>query len=1805
MTVSYSGFMNGETLATSGVTGTPSLTTSATATSALGGYPIVAAPGTLAAVNYTFAFVNGTLTVTKATLTVSADNVTKAYGAANPALTVSYGGFVNGDTAASLTTPPTVSTPATLTSAVGTYPITVSGAVSANYTISYVPGMLTVNKAAVTVSADATARAWGGESGVHGVDSGFVNSETLATSGVTGAPSLTTTATPASAVGGYPIVAAPGTLAAANYSFTFVSGTLTVNKATLTVSADNVTKAYGAANPALTVSYGGFVNGDTAASLTAPPTVSTPATLTSAVGTYPITASGAVSANYAISYVAGTLTVTKASVTVTAADETKAYGAANPALTVSYSGFVNGETLATSGVTGAPSLTTPATPTSAVGGYPIVAAPGTLAAANYSFTFVSGTLTVNKATLTVSADNVTKAYGAANPALTVSYGGFVNGDTAASLTAPPTVSTPATLTSAVGTYPITASGAVSANYAISYVAGTLTVTKASVTVTAADETKAYGAANPALTVSYSGFVNGETLATSGISGGPSLTTTATATSAVGGYPIVAAPGTLAAANYSFTFVSGTLTVNKATLTVSADNVTKAYGAANPALTVSYGGFVNGDTAASLTTPPTVSTTATPTSAVGTYPITVSGAVSANYTISYVPGMLTVNKAAVTVSADATARAYGAANPAFTASYSGFVNGETLATSGVTGAPSLTTPATPTSAVGGYPIVAALGTLAAANYSFTFVSGTLTVNKATLTVSADNVTKAYGAANPALTVSYGGFVNGDTAASLTAPPTVSTPATLTSAVGTYPITASGAVSANYAISYVAGTLTVTKASVTVTAADETKAYGAANPALTVSYSGFVNGETLATSGISGGPSLTTTATATSAVGGYPIVAAPGTLAAANYSFTFVSGTLTVNKATLTVSADNVTKAYGAANPALTVSYGGFVNGDTAASLTTPPTVSTTATPTSAVGTYPITVSGAVSANYTIGYVSGTLTVTPAVLTVTAANETKAYGAALPTLTVSYSGFANGDTAASLTTPPTVSTTATPTSAVGTYPITASGAVSANYAISYVAGTLTITKASVTVTAADETKAYGAALPTLTVSYSGFVNGDTVASLTTPPTVSTTATPTSAVGTYPITASGAVSANYTISYLSGTLTVAPAALTVTAANETKAYGGANPALTVSYSGFVNGDTVASLTTAPTVSTPATAASAVGTYPITASGAVSANYTISYVSGTLTVTPAVLTVTAANETKAYGAANPALTVSYSGFVNGDTAASLTTAPTVSTPATAASAVGTYPITASGAVSANYTISYVSGTLTVTPAMLTVTVANQTKAYGAALPTLTVNYSGFANGDTAASLTTPPTISTTATIASAVGTYPITASGAVSANYAISYVAGTLSITKASVTVTADNQAKPYGAANPTLTVSYSGFANGDTAASLTTAPTVSTPATAASAVGTYPITASGAVSANYAISYMAGTLTVTKASLTVTAADETKAYGAALPTLTVSYSGFANGDTAASLTTAPTVSTPATAASAVGTYPITASGAVSANYTMSYVAGTLTVTPAMLTVTVANQTKAYGAALPTLTVSYSGFVNGDTVASLTTAPTVSTPATTASAVGTYPITASGAVSANYTISYVAGTLTITKASVTVTADNQVKPYGAANPALTVSYSGFVNGDTVASLTTAPTVSTPATAASAVGTYPITASGAVSGNYTIGYVSGTLTVTPAVLTVTAANETKAYGAANPALTVSYSGFVNGDTAASLTSAPTVSTPATAASAVGTYPITASGAVSANYTISYVSGTLTVTPAVLTVTATTRRRPTARRIRR
>jgi hypothetical protein len=202
--------------------------------------------------------------------------------------------------------------------------------------------------------------------------------------------------------------------------------------------------------------------------------------------------------------------------------------------------------------------------------------------------------------------------------------------------------------------------------------------------------------------------------------------------------------------------------------------------------------------------------------------------------------------------------------------------------------------------------------------------------------------------------------------------------------------------------------------------------------------------------------------------------------------------------------------------------------------------------------------------------------------------------------------------------------------------------------------TVTPPPLVITASSGTLTYGGPVPTITPSYSGFVNGDTPATaLTTPPTCGTTATSASPVGTYPSTCSGAVAPNYTITYVPGTVNVLPAPLTITASSGSMTTGGKVPAITPIYGGFVNGETAATaLAVPPTCGTTATSASPVGTYPSTCSGAVASNYAISYFPGQVTVTASPPTAPASGSQTGAGAAAPS-------------SAGPPTAPTSGTPA------------------------------------------------------------------------------------------------------------------------------------------------------------------------------------------------------------------------------------------------------------------------------------------------------------------------------------------------------------------------------------------------------------------------------------------------------------------------------------------------------------------------------------------------------------
>lgn len=261
----------------------------------------------------------------------------------------------------------------------------------------------------------------------------------------------------------------------------------------------------------------------------------------------------------------------------------------------------------------------------------------------------------------------------------------------------------------------------------------------------------------------------------------------------------------------------------------------------------------------------------------------------------------------------------------------------------------------------------------------------------------------------------------------------------------------------------------------------------------------------------------------------------------YPAASVTRTLTVNKAALTVKADDKSRFEGLANPPLTITYTGFVLGETAAVLLTAPTISTTATIASPPGAYVITVSGATAANYTITHTNGTLTVVPK------QNQTITFNA-LPTKTYGNADFAAGATSTNNTIPitytssnPAVATivgTNIHITGAGTSTITASQAGNDGYfPATSVSRTLTVNKANLTIRVLDTVKITGQVNPAFTITYTGFVLGETVANLTTAPVATTTAITNSSPGYYPITLSGATSSNYNIIYTNGRLTVLP--------------------------------------------------------------------------------------------------------------------------------------------------------------------------------------------------------------------------------------------------------------------------------------------------------------------------------------------------------------------------------------------------------------------------------------------------------------------------------------------------------------------------------------------------------------------------------------------------------------------------------------------------------------------------------------------
>ena len=671
---------------------------------------------------------------------------------------------------------------------------------------------------------------------------------------------------------------------------------------------------------------------------------------------------------------------------------------------------------------------------------------------------------------------------------------------------------------------------------------------------------------------------------------------------------------------------------------------------------------------------------------------------------------------------------------------------------------------------------------AANYSSVEKTTTLTVEKATPGITWENPAAiTYGtpvgdAQLNAAAISYNGTtIAGDLSYTINGSPLMAGKI-LASGSYTLKVTFTPSSESSYIGAEKTVTLTVAKAPLTATASDRTMVKGEAIPALGVTYDGFVNGDTEAV--LDTKPTATTIATTTSNAGTYDIVAANGS--DGNYELAYVKGKLTINKITPTITWSepatitygtpvsdvqlNATVLHNGAKVAGTLSYNNNSNTLKAGDILAAGDhiLKVTFTPTDAV-------------NYSSVEKTVSLTVAKALLTVTASSHNIVKGEVIPTPSVSYSGFVNGEDEAVVDAKPTVSTAATSTSNAGTYDIVAVNGADNNYDFTYVKGTLTISKITPTISWANPaTITYGTKLGNAQLSATADAEGTftytpaegTLLNAGQGQALSVTFTPTDRVNYNEITKTVAI-------------TVAKAPLTVTASSHTITKGENIPALGVTYKGFVNGEDESVLDTKPTATTSATATSPVGEYATIAADGIDGNYSFTYVDGKLTILDKrIPTITWAEPNGiTYGTplsdAQLNATASYSGAA---VAGSFTYAPAAGT--TLAAGKHDLKVTFTPTDGDHYVSVEKAVSITIAKAPLTTTANSYSIREGEAIPALGVTYKGFVNGDTEAVLDTKPTATTTATATSPTGVYDITVAGGADDSYEFAYVAGKLTI-------------------------------------------------------------------------------------------------------------------------------------------------------------------------------------------------------------------------------------------------------------------------------------------------------------------------------------------------------------------------------------------------------------------------------------------
>ena len=924
--------------------------------------------------------------------------------------------------------------------------------------------------------------------------------------------------------------------------------------------------------------------------------------------------------------------------------------------------------------------------------------------------------------------------------------------------------------------------------------------------------------------------------------------------------------------------------------------------------------------------------------------------------------------------------------------------------------------------------------------------------------------------------------------------------------------------------------------TLTILPSQKVYGDVDSAFEYQITGLVENETL---------NQVLTRQSGEDVGSYLISA---TVDNPNYMVTIVTNSLTITSKALTVSQMDVTKEYDKTTQiSISPSLLGLAFNDSVTATITADFADANVGENITLLFDDVVFFGDKKDNYTldlnlIPFTSGSIT--PKEVYVKITNATKIYGDTDPTYEITYQGLIEGDDLNGVVTRASLEQ-------VGNYPLTFINN-NANYEAVTSLASLTITPKTVSVTALASSKTYGDSDPVFGYTSSGLVGQDTF-------TGSLQRNNGETVGTYTINVGTISNPNYTINFTSNTFTINKRQLEGTITFESKVYDG-----TTDINGFVYHFTNLVSTDQVVLSLEAQFSSKdVGQdihIEVTSYDLSNQNYSLNISNFHADITKRTLTIHADNNSKTYGQPDGEMSYTVSNIVQGETLNG-----TLSR--TSGENVSTYQIllgTITTQNNPNYTITLSNSYYAILQRTIYVKTVSMSKFYAEQDPVNTfelTNYTSLAFDDVLSDVIGGKPGRVTG---EKPGIYPYH-SGTLYVkdnNYAVEFSSfGQLTIKKIDIVVTADNQTKTYGDADPNFTYTTNIAPVSEFNFGLTRMQ--------GELVGTYLIQYISLYNEYYNISYQGSTLTITPRNLVIKADNKIKYYGSSDPSLTYAItSGILVYNNTLTEILSGTLSRQA--GETLGNYAITSGNlSIDSNYSFDFIAGTLSIYKQDITIEANPLTKPYNSSDPELTytikqgtLAFDDAFSGQLVRQA------------GENIGGYQISQGTlALNENYNLIFQNSIFTITKANITVSIPSLEKQYGDNDPVITYSISGnFKQGEVLNGTVSRQSGET-------VGQYSYVSSLSNS-NYTISYDMGVFTIAKRLIKISAESYVITYSQPVPTLAyhITYGNIIPGDTLLG-------EIYKVAGDDAGVYDINSTFNLGRNYKIEYTKGTVTILP--------------------